>query len=748
MIYSMVFLCMCSCVCFAEDSATQLPVVELDEVKVVEKKIENGTKTAGIVKVVDQADLEKKQLTTSSDVLKYLPSVSVVSRQPGADARLKIRGLGRGGRSIAVSDGVTMTDFTSTYSNVNWSDLAPEEIDKVEVTYGPFSALYSGNAMGGAVSITTKEPEKRQMSISAGYGFQTYSVYRYSETLPYSKVNLSYGDKIGRLHLLAVLNRFEVAYQPYSFSTKTVGGTRGGDGVAVTGWLTDKDPNTGEARLIFGDQGEREELKYMGKVRFAFDITEDATLSAEYRYTTDEQDRLNASTYLEDADGNPVWEGPVAVDGDVYSFSGYGSQERESASSMYRISLSMAPDEGVKTRAVFACVDNFKNKSLSSSGARPDAESGGEGEFDDASSGWYNADWRTLVPVGDTHAVTAGFHFDQYFSEGETWELADWRDENSKTGFSDASEGKTKTSALFLQDEWGLSDKYSLYLGGRYEWWEGFDGAVAGVDGSGAVVERELESRKEDCFSPKAALTYHHNEHWRLRLSLAEAYRFPTVLEIFYGSIDSSTGYATRTNPDLKTEKTFAKEISVSRFLDNGEIRLSLFENEIEDYILRQTNIETEENYYQNVEEVRIRGVELDFFKQMNSYFKPGVNVTFLDPKIIKNSGYPDSEGKIVPRIAEWSGNIYLEIKPLEKLAGLVAARFQSDPYRNLDNSDLRGDGYGGDNGYFILDTKFSYRFENGFRCSFAVDNITNEKVYSYHPFNQRMFSFELKHTY
>ncbi len=246
---------------------------------------------------------------------------------------------------------------------------------------------------------------------------------------------------------------------------------------------------------------------------------------------------------------------------------------------------------------------------------------------------------------------------------------------------------------MFLQDEWGVSSKFTLYLGGRYEWWEAFDGSISGLDNSDAIVVRELEDREENYFSPKAALTYQHNEHWRFRLSLAEAYRFPTVLEIFYGSIDSSTGYTTRTNPDLKTEKTFAKELSVTRLMKDGEVRLSLFENDIDDYILRQTNIETEVNYYQNVEEVRIRGIEFDFIKRLNRYFKSGVNVTFLDPEIVKNSGYPDSEGKIVPRIAEWSGNMYLEINPLERLIGMIAARFQSDPYREMDNSDLRGMG-------------------------------------------------------
>lgn len=720
-------------------------VVKIEDITVTGDSKEADVKDVGVVKTINQEDLEKIQLIDTSDTLKYVPSVVVTSRQPGASSRVTIRGLGASGRSITVADGMTLTDFTGSYCNVRWSQIMPEEVESVEVVYGPFSALYPGNAVGGAVAITTREPEKREMSMTAGYGFQEYSVYKFSEILPYSKLNLTYGDRVGKLHMFAALSRFEVAYQPYSYSTKTVDSTSSGTGQAVTGWTSDTDPLTGETRYIFGDQGQREELQYLGKLRLGLDLNAFTSISAEYRHWTDEQERNDMETYLRDSEGNPVWSGRVEVNGRTYNPTYYKPVESASAGNVFQIAFKREPEEGLVTRLVAAFVNNFMNETESATGTMPDAMVGGEGELSKSSSGWYNVDWRNSMVFAERHEVTGGLHYDQQFLEGDSWELSNWTNKETITGYADGSEGKTKCYALFLQDDWTISDKFSLYLGGRYEWWRGYDGTISGLDSAGNKVTQSLEDRDENYFSPKAAFTYRPYEQWRLRLSLAQAYRFPTVAELFYGSIDPSTGYTTRTNPDLKTEKTFAKDISIIRDLDDGSMRLSLFENDMEDYILRQTNINTQVNYYQNIESVRIRGVELDLSKRINRYFKPGLNVTFLEPKILENSGYPDSEGKIVPGVAEWMGNLTLEFTPTEKISAVLGANYQSTAYTELDNSDVQGSGYGGYNGALIVDLKLSYRFNQNWYLALAVDNITNEEAFWFHPYNQRMYSVELK---
>ncbi len=102
----------------------------------------------------------------------------------------------------------------------------------------------------------------------------------------------------------------------------------------------------------------------------------------------------------------------------------------------------------------------------------------------------------------------------------------------------------------------------------------------------------------------------------------------------------------------------------------------------------------------------------------------------------------------MLPRIPEWRYNATLEFTPIEGLTALFAAKYRSYPYRELDNSDKRGKGFGGDEGYFIMDAKLSYKFLKNWQLSLAVDNITDEIVHTYHCRPARMCSCQLNWEY
>ncbi|BBO89184.1 TonB-dependent receptor [Desulfosarcina ovata] len=742
-----------SCAGWAQDNSevnkTKKDVRKLEDIVVSEIKNELENKETGFAIKLNEEDLEKKQIIDTSDVLRYLPSIDARKYNVGGKSRVIIRGLGRGGRTITVSDGMSLTDLTSSYSDVMWNQIAPDEIENVEVIYGPFSALYPGNAIGGAVSITTKQPEEKFASIRTGYGFQNYKDYGYDETLPYYKANFQFGDRFKKFSFLGMMNVIDIDALPYSFSMKTVDSDTSGDGVPVTGWMQDDDPQTGNPRYIFGDQGTREEIEMLGKIKVGYDLDDVSTISAEFRHWRRNLDSNDPHTYLRDSNGNEVWSGKVEINGLVYSPTYYGCQEQEYEGNVYQIVYKRDPKEALKTQFVLGYVDNYKYKSRSSSNSYPIASHGGSGTLTDTDNGWYNVEWNASYNFSKSHDVKGGIHYDNYFIDSDTWTISDWKDEDSIQAYSKGSAGKTQTCAIYLQDDWTLTDKWSIYFGGRYEWWKSYDGSISGIDSESNKITENIDSRNEDYFSPKFAVTYQPFDKWSFRLSLAQAYKFPTTYELFYGSMDSSTGMAIKTNPDLKVEKTFAKDFTIKRIISNGEIRLSVFENDIDDYIWRQSNIYTNTSYYQNIEQVRIRGVELDVRKKIGKYLDPGFNITYMDPKIVKNSGYPDSEGKLIPRVAEWTGNAYVNFTtPIENLSGLVAAKYSSYPYRQMDNSDLRNDGFGTDEGYLIFDAKLSYGFLNHWTASLSVDNITDELVHRYHPFSGRMFSLEIKWEY
>ena len=49
-----------------------------------------------------------------------------------------------------------------------WGLVTPEEIERVDVMYGPFPAAYSGNSVGAVVDYQTRIPTQFEAHVAAG----------------------------------------------------------------------------------------------------------------------------------------------------------------------------------------------------------------------------------------------------------------------------------------------------------------------------------------------------------------------------------------------------------------------------------------------------------------------------------------------------------------------------------------------------------------------------------------------------
>ncbi len=124
------------------------------------------------------------------DALKYFPGLIVRKRNAGDDqAPLATRtsGLGQSARSLIYVDGVlisTLIGNNNSNASPRWNMVMPEEISRIDVTYGPFSAAYPGNSMGAVVEMTTRMPDKFEGSVKAQAAWQGYSLYGHQRYLP------------------------------------------------------------------------------------------------------------------------------------------------------------------------------------------------------------------------------------------------------------------------------------------------------------------------------------------------------------------------------------------------------------------------------------------------------------------------------------------------------------------------------------------------------------------------------------
>ena len=113
------------------------------------------------VTVHDRAELDRQNVNSIRDLVRYEPGVSVggVGQRAGTSG-FNIRGID-GDRILTQVDGVEVPDnyFSGPYANTHRNYVDPEIVKRVEILRGPASALYGSSAIGGAVSYYTLDPE-------------------------------------------------------------------------------------------------------------------------------------------------------------------------------------------------------------------------------------------------------------------------------------------------------------------------------------------------------------------------------------------------------------------------------------------------------------------------------------------------------------------------------------------------------------------------------------------------------------
>lgn len=731
-------------------------VLRIGEVTVTGKIVDEATENMpAVVESLTSEGIERINAVETSDVFKYLPGSYLRKVYPGSTNRpLVIRGNSSSltARTLVLMDGIQISDFTAAgnSNSPKWFMVAPQEIEKVDVIYGPYSAALSGNSLSGKAMITTHFPEKVEAEADAKYFYQNFREYKTDEDINGYASYLSFGDKWENLSYMVWYDRLQTEIQPIQYITKPASDGGSSGGATVTGWDSDTDPS-GKARYILGSPGEQDLINNTVKVKLRYELDSCSQIQFTWAFWDSEQDSDSPETYLKNALGNNVYSGTVKVDGRSYNLgsSTFYYREREMQDFVYGLSYSLDASNGLKVTGVVSAYDKGKDLTRSSTTAPPASEDGGAGTSADADGGWYTTDLKAAydVPLAGVHTIAGGYHFDHYSTDTETWNDSDWK-RDERTTLSLGSEGKTETHALFVEDTWKIVDKWSVYLGGRYEWWRGFDGSKS-TDGSNGRITSDLDDKSADSFSPKFSMTYSPTENWRVRFSMAHAERFPTVGELYYGGINS-LGVITNSNPDLVQEKVFAKDFTITRALGHdSEARLTFFQDDIEDAINSQTNYYTNVTNFQNVDEVRTRGVEIALNKRRLLVDGLGLftNLAWTDSEIVRNDNVPASVGKTFPGVPEWRVKCVLDYAPTDRWFVTFAGHYASKQYNTLDNSDSEG-GYGGIDDYLVFDAKSSYKLLENLTGSVGVDNITDELYHVYHPYARRTFFAELKYAF
>ena len=148
---------------------------QLPEIVVTADRVEEPIgQTGASVTVIHAAEVEKLGTKGVADVMRGVAGLDVdESGGVGAATQVHLRGA-TPGQTLVLIDGVRTGDAASTDGSVDFGNLAPVDIDRIEILRGPQSALYGSDAMGGVINIITRKGGKtlrRSVTVEAGsYG--------------------------------------------------------------------------------------------------------------------------------------------------------------------------------------------------------------------------------------------------------------------------------------------------------------------------------------------------------------------------------------------------------------------------------------------------------------------------------------------------------------------------------------------------------------------------------------------------
>jgi outer membrane cobalamin receptor len=130
-----------------------------------------SAETPANVTVVNASTLSQTPGTNLDDRLRDVPGFTLFRRASSVVANpttqgVSLRGIGSSGasRTLVLWDGIPANDPFGGW--VYWTQLTPDEIDRVEVARGASTSVFGDRAMSGAITIFSRQPEARHLLFS------------------------------------------------------------------------------------------------------------------------------------------------------------------------------------------------------------------------------------------------------------------------------------------------------------------------------------------------------------------------------------------------------------------------------------------------------------------------------------------------------------------------------------------------------------------------------------------------------
>ena len=631
--------------------------------------------TPGVVSVIDGETIQERMVEDFADLVKYEPGVYVENNVTRLGLNgFNIRGIG-GNRVMTMVDGVqTSEQFDFGPFNVHQAGLDVDVLKTVEIVRSANSALYGSDALGGVVSLFTKDPADYLSDRRFYVGGKTSWDSR--------------ADAVGANVTLAAGGE---RVQASVFTSLDRGGAIGNQGVVDTRDHTRTAPNPQDvegrqvlAKLVYSASPDNRwrvaAERYDSRVetdwlsnnrlldfgRFAYLIEESAALDTQGRQ------RLSLDHTLA---GRGL---------DLLSWRVYG-QRNDTAQVL---------DEARMTTGFGPTFSSARHGTL-------DYEQAGYGGSAQGQHWLGGPDDGMLVTLGGSYKTD---YFDMRRHRTET-DIDTGRPVPTDLIFPTKyfPESDVVEAGAYVQGEIRFG-RFTLVPGARYDHFS-LDANQADPVFV-ASLNPEAADFSDGAVSPKIGLAARLTDVVTLHAQYAGGFRAPPYSAINTGFASPREGYTTLPNPDLRAETSDNLEVGVRAAFDRASLGVSAFSNRYRDFIeLTELGVNPLTGLLEfqgrNLEEARIDGIEVfgeayltDSLTVRGSYariegrefLRGAAAAAPIAQETPLGSVAPDEAVvglRYAPRAGRWGGELSLRL--VEAYRRQRVAQFAPEAYRIVD---------------------------------------------------------------
>jgi outer membrane receptor protein involved in Fe transport len=283
--------------------------------------------------------------------------------------------------------------------------------------------------------------------------------------------------------------------------------------------------------------------------------------------------------------------------------------------------------------------------------------------------------------------------------------------------------GKQSTVGFFGEENYALSPRATLVLGGRVDVWRNYDGRLENFPPEGPRQIAETPGETKAVFSPRAGFNVQANPIVTLYGSIQRSFRAPTLNELYRQFTVGNV--VTTANSGLVPERNTGGETGVRfQFTETWRAGLAGFFNVLSDPVSNVTIQTTPTQIIrqrQNLGEARVYGLELSSNWQPASFLRAQVFYLWDRTRVAEFPADPALVDKRLPQVPEHRFSFTTEVSIPRGPRVVLLGRFVGDQYDDDLNQVVL------DN-YFQLDAQVSQELRESVRLFLSLENMTDTR--------------------